>query len=103
LKNHMEINYYRIVLRHLHIWNKVKWGHCIIRDIITQLEILCGQVKPPGLGMFYVLLSHWPNDFHKLLKYHRLLARVFISLASIILFFKFLKIIFILTISFCLY
>lgn len=46
------------------------------RETIFQLDILFCQVKPSGLRMNYILLSHGQRDPTESSKHHRLLTRL---------------------------
>lgn len=75
LKSQME-TYYHIVLKyehtcthviyvHIHVWTWNLNSHCIMEEIISQLDTLCHQVKFPVPKTGYILLSCFLKGSHR--------------------------------------
>lgn len=63
-KGLMVTYYYKNFLKYINISIEFEWSQIIIREGISQLDILCFREKHTVTGMDYILLSHWPKRSH---------------------------------------
>lgn len=49
---------------------------------MPQLDILYQQVKPPKPGMDYILLSHWPEESHRISPTSSAIAKAMVALQT---------------------
>lgn len=66
-KSCMETYCCRTFLKYIHTWEESKWSHNIMGETMSQLGILCHQIKPTVAGMSCILLSYCPKGASRLL------------------------------------
>lgn len=55
----------------------------MIEETKPQVDLLCHQVKTPGLGMGYILFHHQPKGPMATLRHHRLMVTLHIFMVNL--------------------